>query len=448
MLNSDAASLVAGYCSDTRRAFACVSKDWSHYFSATDAVWKQSLAADFQVQELVGPGVEPNGRCLVLEPKRTYREAWLSWRRFELVLLAKGGRRLVWGGIWLRAIRAFQGIRAELELEDCLRSANLRPGEYALPPKLAERFANQPQTLETIRAIWGTHDGQEPGLKSAGLFGVTQFYNHTRALRMLSMREMSSELNNEFTLVIAKSNTRTPPQREERLCLDPRELQIGNSYQTQARSFNSLIFPIRADVLLVLFETFCKELREEKRTVCVHDGVRHLSSFSRLGGGGGGGGGDSELGPWSSVTTNGITVTVACKYVPTQHQGRDLFVYQIRISASAQVTAPVMLVSRHWTFVDSLLPDQPEVVEGDGVVGKFPIFHGPGRHGEAFPTLANIRWHAGEFSYQSCTYAHPKSYMQGHLTFAPIAADHSLDLARAFPVQVGRVGLCLPLFAY
>ncbi|KAH9251803.1 hypothetical protein BASA81_010246 [Batrachochytrium salamandrivorans] len=441
MLNSDAASLVAGYCSDTRRAFACVSKDWSHYFSANDAVWKQSLAADFQIQELVGPGTEPKGQCLVLEPKRTYREAWLSWRRFELVLLAKGSeRRIVWGGIWLRAIRAFQGIRAELELEDCLRGANLRPGECVVPPKLIERFANQPQTLETIRAIWGTHDGQEPGLRSAGLFGVTQFYNHTRALRMLSMREMSNELNNEFTLVIAKSNTRTPPQREERLCFDPRELQIGNSYQTQARSFNSLVFPIRADVLLVLFETFCKELREEKRTVCMQDGARHLTSFARFGGG--------ELGNWSSITTNGITVTVACKYIPTQHQGRDLFVYQIRISANAQVTVPVMLVSRHWTFVDSLLPDNPEVVEGEGVVGKFPIFHGEARHGEVFPTLGNIRWHSGEFSYQSCTYAHPKSYMQGHFTFAPITPNQTLDLGNAFPVQVGRVSLCLPLFAY
>lgn len=72
-----------------------------------------------------------------------------------------------------------------------------------------------------------------------------------------------------------------------------------------------------------------------------------------------------------AVTTRGITVRVAPRYLPEQSDGnapRHVWSYHIRVENNG--TEAVQLVSRHWTITDGY--GRVEQVDGPGVIGQQP----------------------------------------------------------------------------
>ena len=82
----------------------------------------------------------------------------------------------------------------------------------------------------------------------------------------------------------------------------------------------------------------------------------------------------------STVTTEGITVSVQATYVAEQSAPRArryVFAYTVRIENAG--SRPAQLRNRHWVIVDG--DGKTEEVRGPGVVGQQPLLR-PGEHFE------------------------------------------------------------------
>jgi len=77
--------------------------------------------------------------------------------------------------------------------------------------------------------------------------------------------------------------------------------------------------------------------------------------------------------------TNGIKISVSSNFEGTSYQNYRLyyaFSYQVTIENQSNET--VQLLERHWNIYDSL--NNPETVEGSGVIGKKPILKPSEKH--------------------------------------------------------------------
>ncbi|EFJ45155.1 hypothetical protein VOLCADRAFT_94568 [Volvox carteri f. nagariensis] len=104
------------------------------------------------------------------------------------------------------------------------------------------------------------------------------------------------------------------------------------------------------------------------------------------------------------AVTQGVRVRASVVYVPeAKHQGRHLFAYSIRFSLLEN--APLrrcQLTRRHWVIKPE--PGEEETVDGEGVIGLFPVLE-PGKP---------------EFVYCSCTnQSTTHGSMEGRFQFVP-----------------------------
>mmetsp|Transcript_17751 Transcript_17751/g.36883 ORF Transcript_17751/g.36883 Transcript_17751/m.36883 type:complete len:600 (-) Transcript_17751:52-1851(-) len=85
----------------------------------------------------------------------------------------------------------------------------------------------------------------------------------------------------------------------------------------------------------------------------------------------------------------------------------------------------VQLLSRHWRFEDS--EGGVQVVDGEGVIGMYPILHNDGSYSEKGRHYPRDKF--GPFSYQSCTGNLDVVKMTGHLRFKIIEASPKCTVA-------------------
>jgi len=447
-MNADIASLIAEASSE-RRSLACVSRSWRSVFSSDDKVWAGSLYGDYRLREKVGPAKDEAGRFEV-KSFPTFQAAWLAWRNMERELEDAGDGRIRFASIWKRAIDAWATIRRELAAMDVLRQTNLEPGRkdivqtYRRGGTLACLEEN-PRLLESVRAIWGQHDGQNSRPGTGALFGTAVFYDQIRAIHLLPLAKVlagsrSTDFNvpaGSFLLFgLGFRGSESVVYTNNRIIYAPESAP----YIMQCEIPDE-------DPLVFFLERFAHDVSMYKRTeALIHRGVRVLSSFP-------------QLGPRTSLAvTQNIRVKGAYTYIPgiQYTDGSLMWVYEFQIDL-IDSTHPeyvkqedrvwknkAVLLTRHWTLVDPNKP--PQVVQGDGVVGYNPCFdERSGRYREVLETMA---WFPNPFAYRSCTYASPGSYMEGYLTFAPEHDDGSIEINRAFRVRVGRLSFQIPEFPF
>ena len=133
-----------------------------------------------------------------------------------------------------------------------------------------------------------------------------------------------------------------------------------------------------------------------------------------------------------------------------------MFVYSIRVrllrpdeeggaSAEERGFGTAQLKSRHWVLRKSggAAPDQ---VDGDGVIGKYPLLREGGFRDDEQDRSGNVRaardWTEGTFMYQSQSGGGPTVSFEGSLRFVPgsLAEPGGAE----FAVHVGRFPLLTP----
>ena len=126
------------------------------------------------------------------------------------------------------------------------------------------------------------------------------------------------------------------------------------------------------------------------------------------------------MGSSSEAVTQGIRVSVECRYAPEYSQPQRnqwFFLYTIQIANESE--EQVQLLSRHWVIRDAT--GKQEEVRGPGVVGETPVL-GPG---EAFEYTSG------------CPLATPFGSMEG--TYEMVSAK-----GERFDVQIAQFSLREP----
>ena len=119
--------------------------------------------------------------------------------------------------------------------------------------------------------------------------------------------------------------------------------------------------------------------------------------------------------------TNGIKISVASKFEGTSYRDQHLnFVFSYQITIENQSNNTVQLLERRWNIFDSL--NQPEIVEGPGVIGQKPVL----KPGETH-------------TYKShCLLTSPIGAMSGHYKMVDFATSN------LFKVYIPTFQLMLP----
>lgn len=118
-----------------------------------------------------------------------------------------------------------------------------------------------------------------------------------------------------------------------------------------------------------------------------------------------------------TATTNGVVVRVSTLIAPELSEGtHELVSYEVRFSMLPEDELPahirhmgssVQLRSRRWRILNHLL-HVVDTVEGEGVVGRFPVLT---------PNTAEV-------VYRSCTHCHRRGgWMEGEFEFVPGTLD-------------------------
>lgn len=428
-MNVDTATLIAALLSD-RRSYACVSKAWYASFDAADKIWRGSLAGDFETCERKAIIMRPSG--LELVPCDTYKDAWLSWRRWEREFEAEGEPRFIRPRIWMRAISMWSDIRIGLSnfplMQTCLRPSNKRVFQTVMSkPVMLGMLQNDMDGLECLRAIWGIHDGQN--LQADPLLGRCLFYDSSRALQLLPFSYIARSKSRLYLISDSIGQEFICYQDERILIVSEGVLSIA--FQS-ARMRNTI---------MELFEWFANDLKQNSRSM-LED--QHMSSFP-------------IRGPRTSeAITQGIRVRGSYTPIPSAKVNEQiLWVYEITIdyvpnSGQDRIWAGkrAMLLSRHWRLIDALKPE-PTAVDGEGVIGYFPCFNEQGE----YRASKRDSWQRGAFQYRSCTYASPSndqqhSSMEGYLTFATESMDGRVSMNDLFNVRVAKLVFDLPVFGF
>lgn len=160
-----------------------------------------------------------------------------------------------------------------------------------------------------------------------------------------------------------------------------------------------------------------------------------------------------EEGPeLSRCVTHGVEVTASCVYMPEHPQG---WTYSIRLAlvgtAEERGFETCQLTTRKWIIEED--GREPDIVQGDGVIGLFPILETGGwalnpdsdPHGQYMRDEGHI---AGPFRYQSCSgrNASMRGFFSGELTFVP--GSRRSPTGAPFEAKLACFRLRVPGFIY
>jgi F-box protein 3 len=157
-----------------------------------------------------------------------------------------------------------------------------------------------------------------------------------------------------------------------------------------------------------------------------------------------------EAGPAVSVvTTNGIEAKASAIFVPESI--RSCFTYSIRLRVASRDDLgypSAQLLARHWKITDGT--GHTEEVQGQGVVGKFPVLYPGGYRDDEQGEQGDHR--TGTFVYQSCSgqldnVPPAKGQFSGTLQFVPGSLDSPLG-GEPLRIEVGAFPLCVPEFIF
>eukprot|EP01023_Acetabularia_acetabulum_P021037 TRINITY_DN21002_c0_g1_i1.p1 TRINITY_DN21002_c0_g1~~TRINITY_DN21002_c0_g1_i1.p1 ORF type:complete len:444 (-),score=45.48 TRINITY_DN21002_c0_g1_i1:367-1593(-) len=384
-----------------------VCKQWQQCLANRNKWWQKKCWQDYSLMDILGPASQ---HC------STYKQAYGLWYNQFCDLDVDLVRRActVWSTLkkWQKKLTAndcfFPGL-TKMDVDNIQESSGI-----VLP--------------QCVQAVYRLHNGC---CGEFGLLGGYDFYDHMINLRLDSLVAAKDSVihtilgtDHSWQLIISTS------------------FPVSMKFVTVDCSTGDVSIPMmhtpaywwpanprggtgKKDGFLCWLEEYVRRLQNSYYAVEICHNIPRVSLFPR-----------NEATTFVAVT-RGIQVKASIVFVPElsyRGQAHNQFIFTYSITFKMLEETPefkkAQLVNRCWTIVQDE-NEQPQRVEGPGVIGKHPI----------------VSMDSDEFVYQSCTDQKKNGgYMYGHFDFIQGTIDR--PTGPMFQVQCPKFDLIIPQYIY